>query len=139
MGSLLSPIVANLCMEHFGREALWSPSTPPGHWFRSVDDIFVNQQQTHKQFLHHINSIDPAIKFTVEGNQGNGSIPFPDTSVTPEADNSLSIKVCHKATQTDQYLQQDYHYNLSAKYHAIGTLTHRTKQFAPGQNSSRRN
>ena len=30
MGSLVSPIVANLYMEHFEREALWSVSNPPG-------------------------------------------------------------------------------------------------------------
>ena len=31
-----------------------------------------------------INNIDPAIKFTVEYNQENDSIPFIDTMVTPE-------------------------------------------------------
>ena len=30
MGSLVSPIVANLYMEHFEREALQSASNPPG-------------------------------------------------------------------------------------------------------------
>ena len=30
MGSPLSPIVANLCMEHFERKALRSAITPPG-------------------------------------------------------------------------------------------------------------
>ena len=62
---LLTPvisIVANLYMEHFEREALWSASTPSRHWFRFVDDTFIIQQQAHKQaFLDHINSIDPAI------------------------------------------------------------------------------
>ena len=29
MGSLVSPILANLYMEHFEREALWSSSNPP--------------------------------------------------------------------------------------------------------------
>ena len=46
-------------------------------------------------------------KFTVQGSQGNGGIPFLDTWVTPEADNSLSITVYHQPTQTDQYLQWD--------------------------------
>ena len=94
MGSLVNPIVANLYMEHFEREALWSASNPPRFWFRYVDDTWVIQQRVHKQeFLEHMNSIDPAIKFTVEGTQGNGSIPFFDTLVTPEADNSLSFTV----------------------------------------------
>ena len=33
----------------------------------------------------------------------------------------------HKPTHTDQYLQWDSHYSLSAKYNVIGTLTHRAK------------
>ena len=93
-----------------------------------MDDTWVIQQQAHKQlFLDHINSIDPSIKFTVEGNQENGAIPFLDTLVKPEADNSLSIRVYHKPTHTDQYLQWDSHHNLSAKYSVIGMLTHRAK------------
>ena len=40
-----------------------------------------------QEFLDHINSVDPAIKFTVEGTQGNGAIPFLDTLITLQADN----------------------------------------------------
>ena len=76
-------------------------------------DTWAIQQQAHKGlFLDHINSIDPCKKLTVEGNQDNGTIPFLDTLVQPESDNSLSIKVYHKATNTDQYLQWDSHHNL---------------------------
>ena len=105
MGSLFSPIVANLYMEDFEGEALRSASHPPRLWYGFVDDTWVFQQQAYKElFLDHINSIDPHIKFMVEGNQENRAIPFLDTSVLQEADNSLSIKVCHKPTHTDQYL-----------------------------------
>ena len=92
-------------MECFERKAIASAINPPRAWFRFVDDTWVIQQQAHKQgFLDHINSIDPAIKFTVEGNQVNGAIPFLDTLVTPLADNSLSFQVYQKPTNTDQYL-----------------------------------
>ena len=75
-------------------------------WYRFVGDTWVIQQQVHKElFLNHINSVDPAIKFTVEGNQEDGDIPFLDILVKPKADISLSIKVYHKPTHTDQYLQ----------------------------------
>ena len=71
-----------------------SASHPPRVWFRFVDETWVIQKQAHKQaFLDHINNIDPAIKFTVEGNQDNGAIPFLDTLATPLADKSLSFKV----------------------------------------------
>ena len=63
----------------------------------------------------------------MEGTQGNGAIPFLDTLITPQADNSLSITVYHKPTHTDQYLQWDSHHSLSAKCSVIGTLTHRAK------------
>ena len=108
------------------------PNTPR-HWFRVVDDTFFIQQEAHKQlFLDHISNIDPAIKFTVEGNQGNGAIPFLDTLVKSEADNSLSISVYRKPTHTDQYLEWDSHHNLAAKYSVIGTLTHRDKAVCTG-------
>ena len=128
MGSPISPVVANLYMECFERKALASALNPPRAWFRFVDDTWVIQQQSHKeQFLDHINQVDPAIKFTVEGNQENGAIPFLDTLVTPQADNSLSFKVYRKPTHTDQYLQWESHHSLSSKYSVIGTLTHRAK------------
>ena len=70
-----------------------------------MDDTWVIQQQSSKQeFLEHINKIDSAIKFTMEGTQGNGAIPFLDTLITPQADGSLSITVYCKTTHTDQYL-----------------------------------
>ena len=74
-----------------------------------------------------MNSIDPAIQFTVKGNQDNGTIPILDTLVTPQADDSLSITVYHKPTHTDQYLQWDSNHTLSAKCTVIGNLTHRAK------------
>ena len=55
-------------------------------WMRYVYDTFVIQREDQKQiFLDHINKIDPAIRFTAEGNQENGAIPFLDTLVQPEA------------------------------------------------------
>ena len=98
------------------------------YWFRFLDDTWIIQQQAHKQlFLDHIKSIDPAINFIVKGNQENGAIPFLDTLVKLEADNSLSIKMYCKPTHTDQYLQWHRHHNLSTKYSVTGTLTHRVK------------
>ena len=93
-----------------------------------VGDTWVIQQQAIKKcFLNHVNSIDPSIKFNVEGNQENRVIPFLDTFVKPMADNSLSIRVYCKPTHTEQYLQWDSHHSLSAKYNVIGTLTNRVK------------
>ena len=63
----------------------------------------------------------------MEDNTEDGSIPFLDTIVKPEADGSLSITVYRKPTHTDQYLQWDSHHHLSAKFSVIHTLSHRAQ------------
>ena len=42
--------------------------------------------------------------FTGESNQQDGVIPFLDTIVKPEPDNTLSLTVYRKPMHTDQYL-----------------------------------
>ena len=87
MGSPVSPIVANLYMEYLEQKALSTAPNPPKFWGRYVDDTFVIHKEANKQsFLQHINSVDPAIRFTVEDNKEDGSIPFLDTIVKPEVD-----------------------------------------------------
>ena len=126
MGFTVSPIVANLYMEYFEQKAL-STAPHPSLWCRYVDDTFVIQKEVNKQdFLQHINSVDPAIQFTVE-NKEDGAIPFLDTIVKPEADGNLFITVYRKPTHTDQYLQWNSHHHFSVKYSVINMLTHRAQ------------
>ena len=102
MGSPVSPIVANLYMEYFEQKALSSSPTLARFWHRFVDDTFVIHKEVNKNnFLQHINSVDPAIKFTVEDNKEDISIPFLDTIVKPEVDGGLSITVYRKPIHTD--------------------------------------
>ena len=125
MGSPVSPIVATLYMEYLEQKVL-STAPTPRFWCRFVDGTFVIHKEVNEQgFLQHINSVDPAIKFTVEDNKEDGSIPFLDTIVKPEADGTLSITVYRKPSHTDQYLQWDSHHHLSAKFSIIHTLSHR--------------
>ena len=105
MGSPVSPIVANPYMEYLEQKALSTAPTAK-FWCRYVDDTFVIHKEANKHgFLQHINSVDPAIRFTVQDNKEDGSIPFLDTIVKPEADGTLSITVYMKPAHTDQYLQ----------------------------------
>ena len=64
MGSPVSPIVANLCLEVIEELALAQAVIPPKTWFRSVYSIIKKHALT--AFHGLLNSIDPHIKFTVE-------------------------------------------------------------------------
>ena len=104
MGSHVSPIVANL---HMG--VLWakcSQACTPSLALAEVCGWHIcHPEEVNKQdFLQHINSVDPAIQFTVENNKKDGAIPFLDTIVKPEAEGNLSITLYRKPTHTDQYL-----------------------------------
>ena len=56
---------------------------PPRLWRRYVNDTFVGQEVEHKeQYLQHINNLDHAIKFTVDGQQIVWSKLFLDTIMT---------------------------------------------------------
>jgi hypothetical protein len=41
MGNALSPVVSNICMEHFEELALKTAANRPSLWFRYVDEKFV--------------------------------------------------------------------------------------------------
>ena len=128
MGSPLSPIIANIYMEEFETKALSTAPTPP-LWKRFVDDTFVVIKTSHKEeFFKHIHSIEDSIQFTAEDTKADGSLPFLDALVTPQADGTLSTSVYRKPTHTNQYLQWDSHHAISAKYSVISTLFHRAKE-----------
>ena len=126
MGSLASSIVANLCMKTF-----WKESPQCCHYPLPMDEIcgwhFCHPTGRTQSFLEHINKVDPAINCAVESNQQDGAIPFLNTIVKHETDNTLSLIVYRKPMHTDQYLQWDSHHNLVAKYSVISTLTYRAR------------
>ena len=94
MGSPISPIVANLFVEVFETKAINTAQDPPRFWKRYVDDICVVIDSARKEeFLEHINNMDPHIQFTTEDAKADGSIPFLDTFVMPQPDNSLLTSV----------------------------------------------
>ena len=71
------------------------------------------RKSTNKASFNTSTVLNPAIRFTVEDNKEDGSIPFLHTIVKPEADGTLSLTVYRKPTHTDQYLQWDGHHHLS--------------------------
>ena len=101
MGSPVSPIVANLYMEYLEQKAL---STVPHPQVSGADmwmtPLLSTRKPINKVSCNTLTSVDPAIRFTVEDNKEDGSIPFLDTIVKPGVDGSLSITVYRKPTHT---------------------------------------
>ena len=134
MGSPLSPIIANIYMEHFETRALETAPHPPSLWKRFVDDTFVILETTHKEeFFQHINGIEKKIQFTAENTRADGSLPFLDTLVTAKEDGSLSTSIYRKPTHTNQYLQWDSHHSIANKYSVINSLLHRATNICSNQ------
>ena len=102
-----------------------STAPHPHLWLRFVDDTFVIQKAEHsQQLLHHINTQDPNIQFTVEEPDQDGSLPFLNTMVTPRPNNTLITTVYRKPTHRDQYLHWDSNHYIAAKQ----CLQHTSKQ-----------
>ena len=79
MGSPVSPIVANLCMEFFEDIALPTAPNRPRLWKRYVNDTCcIVKKGEVDQLLQHLNGICPSLKFTVEVKEG-GKLLFLDT------------------------------------------------------------
>ena len=62
MGSPVSPVVANLCMEVTEELAIAASTTPPKVWKRYVDDSFVIiKEHSVSKFHDTLNAVDPKI------------------------------------------------------------------------------
>ena len=83
MGSLLTPVLANLFMGHYEKEWLSNyDGVLPSNYTRYVDDIFsvFNSHDEAKQFFYYLNSKHPNVKLTVE-TEVNKVIPFLDVLI----------------------------------------------------------
>ena len=135
MGYPISSLIANIFIEDFEVKALMSIPHPMPFCSRVVDDTFViNKAEYSQDLLQHINNQDPHIQFTVEPTQ-QGSLPFLDTLVTIQQDNTLSTSVYKKPTHTDQYLHWDSNHHITAKQCAFNTLAHRVNTVSSTQDN----
>ena len=124
MGSPVSPVVANLCMEAIEEMAINTVPVPPNVWKRYVDDSFcIIKRNAVGSFHNSLNAIDQHISFTIE-EENNNQIAFLDTSVTRK-DNSLIVEVYRKPTHTDRYLDFYSHHDKRHKISAAETLLYR--------------
>ena len=128
MGYSISPLIANLFMEEFEVKTPNSCPYLPSLWLRFVDDTFVISKAEHRQaLLQDINNQDPHIQFTIEEPTQQGTLPFLDTLVTIESNNTFSTSVYRKQTHTDQHLHCDSNHHITAEQSVYNTLAHRAK------------
>jgi len=67
MGSPVSAVIANLYREVFDDQAIESAPYKPNIWKGYVDDTFaILDRSNGDSFLHHLNSQQPTIRFTME-------------------------------------------------------------------------
>ncbi|XP_072028548.1 uncharacterized protein [Amphiura filiformis] len=111
MGSPCSPLVANIFMEAFEEEVINTSPVKPSYWGRYVDDtIVVLKTDDIDTFTRHLNSVNPAMKFTMDG-----KLPMLDTLLHRKSDGSIKVTVYQKPTHTNQYLSFESHHPLQHK------------------------
>jgi hypothetical protein len=103
----------------------------PAKWLRYIDDTFVIRPAKLEQCLHHLNSVKPTIKFTMQVN-ANDTLPFMDVLVMKRGP-KLAMKVYWKPTHTGRYL----HFKSNHPYHVTRGVVHslvgRTKGICQNQ------
>ena len=114
-------------MQATEKTALTTTSHPPKVWECHVDDVFsiIRNSNLH-DFFQHINSLHHKTKFTMETEQ-NSQLPFLDTLIQRNSDNTISVRVYRKPTHTDQYLKFTSHHLARAKKSVIISLFDRAK------------
>ncbi len=83
MGGRLSPVLANLFMEHFEDQALKTYPISPRMYLRFVDDLFLiwdSSKGDFKEFLNHLNNQNDQINLTFE-EEADASLPFLDLMI----------------------------------------------------------
>ena len=124
MGSPVSPVVANLCMEEIEESAISNSSVPQKIWKRYVDHSFcIIGKDDVSSFHDTLNSIDTNISFTIE-TECNGKIAFLNTLVS-RRNGAIVVDVYRKPTHTDRYLDFNSHHDNRHKASTASTLLHR--------------
>ena len=99
MESLVSPIIANIYIQHFKDVALKTVENPPRLVKRFVDDTFVIQCREHS----YTTLTTYTKQFPIENTQVDGYMLFLDTLLTLEQNRTLSISVYRKPTHTTEH------------------------------------
>ena len=118
MGSPVSPIVVNLCMEEIEELTRSRSKSPPKKWCRFVHYIFaIIKRHMLTNFYSLLNSIDPHIKLIMKQKQDD-KVSSLDTYTRNSVIGSLLINVYRKPSGTDAYLDFNLHH-VHGKQHKV--------------------
>lgn len=130
MGSHMGPSYANLFMGHLEDNLYRDFPYQPTHWMRYIDDIFLTW--THgldklSDFINHINTAHPSIKFTVNASTSN--LPFLDLSLSINHETRyIDIDLYTKPTDSHLYLNAKSCHPTSCKKGIAYSLALRLKR-----------
>ena len=106
MGSPISLVLSNICMEFYEKNHL--PNGLPNDilWVRFVDDIFAALPDSvdPKVLLNSINQSSPSIKFKCEVEQ-EGKLSFLGTQIIRSPSNKPIFRVYRKPTHSNAYIR----------------------------------
>ncbi|XP_058982824.1 uncharacterized protein LOC131804256 isoform X2 [Musca domestica] len=118
MGSPASPIIADLVMESLLNESLQRLQSKPKILTKYVDDLFlIIREDAIQETLTVLNSFNKNIKFTLE-EECDGKIPYLDTLVIRNADNTININWYQKPTASGRIIN---YYSKHTKRTIINT------------------
>lgn len=125
MGLPLSPILADIVMEHVLDKALNSLNFKLKSCVKYVDDLFlVIPKKRLQETINIFNSINPKIQFTHEMEQNN-ILPFLDVLVIHNPDGSLLFDWYTKPTSSGRLLNYFSNHPLTQKLNVIDNLIKR--------------
>ncbi len=137
MGGRLSPILANIFMEHLEYGVLSTFQFVPKLYLRYVDDVFIiwdKDRGPHDSFLQALNCQDPNIIMTEELEK-DSSLPFLDVLVTRPTFHSdgmknmpMNLAIYRKPTHIDRYLHYSSAYPPGIKRNGFTGLCLRASQ-----------
>ena len=125
MGSPLSPLMAEIFMDHFERKyVVGEPNIQ--FYYRYVDDVIICWTGTIRQmdiFVNKLNTFHPKIKFKLEL-ESNMSLNFLDLTIT-RVQNKLDFQIYRKPTHTDTTIPASSCHPLQHKLAAFRSYVHR--------------
>jgi hypothetical protein len=101
MDSPLAPVILNIYLESFERQAVDTGSKEPTHWYRYIENTFMvwpHGVEELQNFLLHPNNLHPNIKFMMEIEKDN-KLAFLDVLVRKKLGGSLG----HNRTRGKQH------------------------------------